>query len=111
MAHDIKFDNIADIVGAVGFKGGSADYYAEELVVGPRASRKFRRLAADKDIADITLDKLGSVESGHSVIFGNQGVEVTVDEFDGRKTAELFKISYEEMNIWICWKQCGRCSM
>ena len=94
MTHEIRFDNTADTTGTTSFQGNPGNYYAEELVVGPNASTKFLRIE-DKDAGEIDLSTLGTLDSGYSVRFGTSGVEVESREFDGRKLAQLYRVTYD----------------
>lgn len=95
MVHDIRFDNQPDNIGTTSFSGQAGPYYAEELNVGITPDVKFKRLETDKDVADIQLDNLNDAQYGYSVNFGSSGVTAESVEYDGRKKAELYKVTYD----------------
>ena len=82
------------------FNGDPAlDIYAEEFVIGPNPSKKFRRIAVnsvlDDQFFDIDLADLDEINKGYDIEYGSDGVKITQTEFDGLKKAALFKLNFD----------------
>ena len=97
---DKVFDGTTSTTQATNFDGTAApDVYAEEFLVGPAPSKKFRRLLVngkrDDEFFDLDLNDLKAIDKGFDVVYGSEGVTVTQTDFDGLKNASLFKFSFD----------------
>ena len=95
MAYDYRFDPDIDLNTGSSFEGVPGYYYAEELNIGTTPSVKFRRNPADADISTLDLAALTSAESGQSLSFGANGIEIEEKEFDGRAVGKIFKVTHD----------------